>query len=55
MIKNILLWLMLALLMLAPLCLRAWGVDGHRAVGTIADRHLTRNARSSAWMRHSGS
>ncbi len=35
----------LFLLLLSPLSLWAWGVDGHRAVGQIAEHHLTRKAR----------
>ncbi|SHJ24683.1 S1/P1 Nuclease [Hymenobacter daecheongensis DSM 21074] len=38
-------FLPLAFLLLAPFGLRAWGVDGHRAVGKIAERHLTAKAR----------
>jgi len=33
------------LLLLSPMSLWAWGVDGHRAVGKIAEQHLTRKAR----------
>ncbi|MBD2716061.1 S1/P1 nuclease [Microvirga sp. STR05] len=35
----------LFLLLLSPLSLWAWGVDGHRAVGQIAENHLSRKAR----------
>ncbi|MBO0357851.1 S1/P1 nuclease [Hymenobacter sp. BT186] len=35
----------LLLLFLTPLHLWAWGVDGHRAVGKIAEQHLSRKAR----------
>ncbi|MGI4871335.1 MAG: S1/P1 nuclease [Janthinobacterium lividum] len=39
--------LLLPLLLLAALPLRlwAWGVEGHRAIGTIAEHHLTSKAR----------
>lgn len=33
------------LLLLTPLRLWAWGVDGHRAVGKIAENHLSRHAK----------
>ncbi len=32
-------------LLLSPLSLWAWGVDGHRAIGKIAEHHLSRQAR----------
>jgi hypothetical protein len=35
----------LFLLLISPLSLWAWGVDGHRAVGKIAEQHLTSKAR----------
>ena len=35
----------LALLAVLPLRLWAWGVEGHRAVGIIAEHHLTEKAR----------
>ncbi|GAA3994563.1 S1/P1 nuclease [Hymenobacter fastidiosus] len=35
----------LLFLILTPLCLRAWGVDGHRAVGKIAEHHLSAKAK----------
>ncbi|SNC61982.1 S1/P1 Nuclease [Hymenobacter gelipurpurascens] len=35
----------LFLLLLSPVTLWAWGVDGHRAVGKIAEQHLSRHAR----------
>ncbi|QJX48802.1 S1/P1 nuclease [Hymenobacter taeanensis] len=35
----------LFLLLLSPLTLWAWGADGHRAVGKIAEQHLSRHAR----------
>ncbi|SHK72615.1 S1/P1 nuclease [Hymenobacter psychrotolerans] len=35
----------LFLLFLSPLSLWAWGADGHRAVGQIAEKHLNRKAR----------
>ncbi|GAB3294520.1 S1/P1 nuclease [Hymenobacter tenuis] len=35
----------LFLLLLSPLTLWAWGADGHRAVGKIAENHLSRKAR----------
>ncbi|MBC8081860.1 MAG: S1/P1 nuclease [Hymenobacter sp.] len=38
-------FLPLLLLTLCPLHLWAWGVDGHRAVGKIAEHHLSRHAR----------
>ncbi|SMB98932.1 S1/P1 nuclease [Hymenobacter roseosalivarius DSM 11622] len=38
-------FLPLLLLLLTPLSLWAWGVDGHRAVGKIAEQHLSRRAR----------
>ena len=37
--------LLLLLLLLSPLRLRAWGVDGHRAIGQIAEHHLSGKAR----------
>ncbi|GAA3930588.1 S1/P1 nuclease [Hymenobacter algoricola] len=39
--KTVALFLLLAL----PLSLRAWGVQGHRVVGRIAENHLTDKAR----------
>jgi len=38
-------FLPLLLLLLTPFSLWAWGVDGHRAVGKIAEHHLSRKAR----------
>ena len=35
----------LLLLLVLPLSLRAWGVEGHRVVGRIAENHLTKNAK----------
>jgi len=35
----------LLLCLLSPLSLWAWGADGHRAVGKIAENHLSRSAR----------
>lgn len=35
----------LLLCLLSPLTLWAWGADGHRAVGKIAENHLSRKAR----------
>jgi hypothetical protein len=35
----------LLLLILSPLSLWAWGTEGHRAVGSIAEHHLSRKAR----------
>jgi hypothetical protein len=35
----------LLLLLILPLSLRAWGVEGHRVVGRIAESHLTDKAR----------
>lgn len=39
--------ILLSLLLLAALPLRlwAWGVEGHRAIGIIAENHLTEKAR----------
>ncbi|WP_303311671.1 S1/P1 nuclease [Hymenobacter sp. BT730] len=34
-----------ALLLLSPAIVWAWGVDGHRAVGRIAEQHLSRKAK----------
>ncbi len=36
---------LLFLLSLVPARVRAWGVDGHRAVGRLAEYHLSRRAR----------
>jgi len=38
-------YLILALVSLLPFKLLAWGVDGHRAIGRIAEHHLNRKAR----------
>ncbi|QIX59949.1 S1/P1 nuclease [Hymenobacter sp. BT18] len=40
-------FLPLAFGLLAPAASHAWGVDGHRAVGRIAERHLTSKARQA--------
>ena len=38
-------FLPILLLLLTPLRLWAWGVDGHRAIGKIAENHLSRHAK----------
>lgn len=38
-------YVLLALVALAPLNSFAWGVEGHRAIGRIAEHHLSRKAR----------
>jgi len=38
-------YLLFALINLLPFHLLAWGVDGHRAIGRIAEQHLSRKAK----------
>jgi hypothetical protein len=39
----------LLLVFLSPLSLWAWGTDGHRAIGKIAEQHLSRRAKSKVY------